>query len=209
MSLRPPVLPCARVPWLGKQDTEGWQKIISFFPFPSFSAISSCSIWEEQNHKIFSPSSFLLKQACWLSSYLRGLRITVPSIAAGGGDSWDEELLTSHSQPKAVFSGGRGKHGRSHQLLRLHWPQNSRIKAQRAQKKFLTPFYAQSFLQLNNNRSLYSQLHHDFIFPSEVANCRFKKNIKNCYVFIQKTGSLGQRNKPLLAPGWSTGISLK
>lgn len=151
-----------------------------FFPFPSFSAISRCSIWEEEKYNIFSPSSFLLKQASWLSCYPRGLRVTVPSVGAGGGDSWDEELLTSYSQSKAIFLGGRGKHRRSHQLSRLQWPQNSRIKAQRALKKFLTPFYAQSFLQLNNNRSLYTQFHHDFIFPSEVANCCFKKNIKNC-----------------------------
>lgn len=75
----------------------------------SFSAISHCSIWEEEKDKIFSPSSFLLKRVSWLGSYPRGLRITVPSVVGG---RWQLRWRASH-QPLSVKSHlllrGKGK----------------------------------------------------------------------------------------------------
>ena len=87
-----PVLLCAissgardSYAWEHRTHTDTARSSPPFFPFSSFLFISGCSIQEERNCMIFSPSPFLLKQVSQLSSCPRGLSIIVPFISAEGG----------------------------------------------------------------------------------------------------------------------------
>lgn len=82
-SVLPAQVPETTMPEKNRTQGDRARSTPPFFPFSSFLLISSC-IWEEGNHKIFSPSSFLLKQVSRLSSYPKGLRIIVAFISAEG-----------------------------------------------------------------------------------------------------------------------------